>query len=104
PRYDGRRVETLALELSVPRVIAFESVGSTLDVAHELAAAGAESGTLVLADEQTSGRGRMGRAWRSEPGAGVWLTLIDRARGVAALDVLSLRIGLRLAATLDVFA
>jgi biotin-[acetyl-CoA-carboxylase] ligase BirA-like protein len=103
-RYDGRTVETLALELSVPRVIAFDSVGSTLDVAHELAAAGAEPGTLVLADEQTSGRGRMGRVWRSESGAGIWLTLIERPRDVAALDVLSLRIGLGLATVLDEFA
>jgi BirA family biotin operon repressor/biotin-[acetyl-CoA-carboxylase] ligase len=102
--YDGRTIEALALELCIPRVVAFESIGSTLDVAHELAAAGAEPGTLVVADAQTSGRGRMGRAWRSEPGAGVWLTLIERPRDVAALDVLSLRIGVGLAAVLDALA
>jgi BirA family biotin operon repressor/biotin-[acetyl-CoA-carboxylase] ligase len=45
----------------------------------------------------------MGRAWRSEAGAGVWLTLIERPRDVAALDVLSLRIGLALAPVLDAF-
>jgi BirA family biotin operon repressor/biotin-[acetyl-CoA-carboxylase] ligase len=45
----------------------------------------------------------MGRAWRSESGAGVWLTLIERPRDVAALDVLSLRIGLALAPVLDAF-
>jgi len=102
--YDGHTLDALAFELGVPRVVAFESVGSTLDVAHELAAAGADSGTLVVADAQTSGRGRMGRTWRSEPGAGVWLTLIERPRDVAALDVLSLRIGLGLATALDEFA
>jgi len=102
--YDGRTLDALAFELGVPRVVAFESVGSTLDVAHELAAAGADSGTVVVADAQTSGRGRMGRTWRSEPGAGVWLTLIERPRDVAALDVLSLRIGLGLATALDEFA
>ena len=46
----------------------------------------------------------MGRTWRSEPGAGVWLTLIERPRDVAALDVLSLRIGLALAPVLDTFS
>lgn len=90
--------------LGVPRVVAFDSIGSTLDVAHDLAAAGADAGTLVVADAQTAGRGRMGRTWRSEPGAGVWLTLIERPRDVAALDVLSLRIGLALAPVLDAFS
>jgi BirA family biotin operon repressor/biotin-[acetyl-CoA-carboxylase] ligase len=102
-RYDGRTAEALAAELGVPRVVAFDEVGSTLDAAHELAASGALAGTLVVADAQTSGRGRMGRAWRSESGAGVWLTLIERPRDVAALDVLSLRIGLALAPVLDAF-
>jgi BirA family biotin operon repressor/biotin-[acetyl-CoA-carboxylase] ligase len=102
-RYDGRTAEALAAELGVPRVVAFDEVGSTLDAAHELAASGAPAGTLVVADAQTSGRGRMGRAWRSESGAGVWLTLIERPRDVAALDVLSLRIGLALAPVLDAF-
>lgn len=82
----------------------FEEVSSTLDVAHELAAQGAEAGTLIVADAQTAGRGRMGRAWRSEPGAGIWLTLIERPRDHSALEVLSLRIGLALAPALDAFA
>lgn len=73
-------------------------------MAHELAAGGAEAGTVVVADAQTAGRGRMGRTWRSEPGAGVWLTLVERPRDASALDVLSLRVGLALAPALDPFA
>jgi BirA family biotin operon repressor/biotin-[acetyl-CoA-carboxylase] ligase len=46
----------------------------------------------------------MGRSWRSEPGAGIWLTLIERPRDASAIDVLSLRIGLALAPVLDEFA
>jgi BirA family biotin operon repressor/biotin-[acetyl-CoA-carboxylase] ligase len=103
-RYDGRTADELARSLALPRVVAFAEVGSTLDVAHVLAAEGALAGTLVIADAQTSGRGRLGRSWRSEAGAGVWLTLIERPRDVAALDVLSLRIGLALAPVLDTFA
>ena len=65
------------------------------------AAEGAPAGTLVVADAQTAGRGRSGRTWTSERGAGVWLTLIERPRDVDALDVLSLRVGLALAPALD---
>jgi BirA family biotin operon repressor/biotin-[acetyl-CoA-carboxylase] ligase len=103
-RYDGQRGDDLAEQLHLPHVVTFDSIGSTLDVAHELAEAGAAAGTLVLADAQTAGRGRLGRSWRSEPGAGVWLTLIERPKDAAALDVLSLRVGLALAPVLDDFA
>jgi len=103
-RYDGERSDDLARRLGLPAVVAFDEVGSTLDVAHALAADGAASGTLVIADAQSAGRGRMGRSWRSEAGAGVWLTLIERPVSSRALDVLSLRIGLALAPVLDAFA
>jgi BirA family transcriptional regulator, biotin operon repressor / biotin---[acetyl-CoA-carboxylase] ligase len=58
----------------------------------------------VLADEQKSGRGRQGRPWTSESGAGVWLTMIERPTDPASADVLSLRVGLALARALDRFA
>ncbi len=103
-RYEAFRGDDLADRLGLPHVVTFESIGSTLDVAHALAEEGADAGTLVLADEQTAGRGRQGRAWTSEPGAGIWLTLVERPRDAAALGVLSLRIGLALAPVLDAFA
>jgi BirA family biotin operon repressor/biotin-[acetyl-CoA-carboxylase] ligase len=96
--------DALARLLQLPRVVTFPTIGSTLDIAHSLASAGAPAGTLVLADAQTAGRGRHGRPWRSEPGAGLWLTLIERPTDVDALNVLSLRIGLALAPALDPFA
>lgn len=98
--YDGELVETLAARWHLPSVHVFDEVGSTLDVAHGLAPT-AESGTLVLADEQTAGRGRQGRRWMSAPGAGVWLTLIERPSDARALDVLALRCGLQAAEALD---
>jgi len=103
-RYDGCSSEDLAARLGLPRVALFEEVGSTLDVAHALAADGAPAGTLIVADAQTSGRGRMGRSWRSDAGAGIWVTLVERPRDAASLDVLSLRIGLALAPVLDAFS
>lgn len=101
--YDGVDAATLAARVGVPRVEAYDSIGSTLDVAHVLGSEGAPAGTLVLADVQTAGRGRLGRSWRSERGRGIWLTLVERPRDRAALDVLSLRIGLAAAAALDAF-
>jgi BirA family transcriptional regulator, biotin operon repressor / biotin---[acetyl-CoA-carboxylase] ligase len=103
-RYDGASAAILASLLAVPRLELLDRVSSTQDVAHELASAGAPAGTLVLANEQTSGRGRHGRAWTSRPGAGVWLTLIERPTDPASADVLSLRVGLALARALEPFA
>lgn len=103
-RYDGLSGEELAGLLELPRVVVFDDVPSTLDVAHELGAHGAEAGTLVLADMQSAGRGRLGRAWQSERGAGVWLTLVERPTADDSLGVRSLRVALRLAPAVDPFA
>ncbi|QJR35164.1 biotin--[acetyl-CoA-carboxylase] ligase [Gemmatimonas groenlandica] len=94
---------TLAAECGLARLDYHALVGSTMDEAHRLAQAGAEAGTLVLADAQESGRGRGGRSWVSEPGAGLWMTLIERPRDQHALDVLALRIGLALSDALEPF-
>ena len=103
-RYDGATAKDLASWLALPRVELRDAVSSTQDVAHALAADDAPAGTLVLANEQTSGRGRQGRSWISEPGAGVWLTLVERPTDPASADVLSLRVGLALARALEPFA
>jgi len=103
-RYDGADAAALRDRLALPRVELLEHVSSTMDVAHDLAAAGAPAGTLVLADRQTAGRGRAGRRWASASGAGIWLTLVERPSDLAALDVLSLRLGLHAARALDPWA
>ena len=90
--YDGVAADLLAERLALPRAELFEAVGSTMDVAHGLASDGAPAGTLVLANTQLAGRGRGGRRWAAEPGAGVWLTLIERPNDVGAVEVLSLRV------------
>jgi len=56
----------------------YEQVKSTQDAARELAEAGAPEGTLVLAEEQTGGRGRMGRGWVSPQGKGIWMSMVMR--------------------------
>jgi BirA family transcriptional regulator, biotin operon repressor / biotin---[acetyl-CoA-carboxylase] ligase len=60
------------------RLIVFNRITSTNDFLKRLARRGAEAGTLVLADQQTAGRGRLGRSWQSPPGSGLWLSFILR--------------------------
>ncbi len=60
------------------RIHWLETTGSTNDVAARLAQLGAEEGTTVVAETQTSGRGRHGRVWFSPPGAGLYVSVIVR--------------------------
>jgi BirA family biotin operon repressor/biotin-[acetyl-CoA-carboxylase] ligase len=99
--WKGETAESLARLLDLPRVELLTSVRSTMDVAHALGAEGAAPGTLVLADEQTAGRGRSGKRWRSRSGAGIWMTLLERPNDVDALGVLSIRLGLKAAPVLE---
>ncbi len=103
-RLDGASARELREALELPRVELLETTTSTLDVAHRIAAEGAPAGTLVIANEQTAGRGRGGKSWQSSPGAGLWLTLIERPADTSGLGVLSLRVGLAAAEALDRFA
>lgn len=103
-QYDGLETDVLRERLGIPRAVVVDEIGSTMDLGHELAAEGAPAGTVVLADAQSAGRGRPGRSWRSERGAGIWLTVIERPADSLELDVLPLRVGIALAPALDAFA
>jgi len=61
-------------------LIHYQSVTSTNDVARDLALAGAPEGAIIIADEQTAGRGRQGRSWTSRPGEGLYLSAVLRPR------------------------
>jgi len=58
------------------RVIYYPCLASTMDEAREEARLGAAEGTVVVADEQTGGKGRMERVWLSPRGGGVALSVI----------------------------
>jgi BirA family biotin operon repressor/biotin-[acetyl-CoA-carboxylase] ligase len=61
----------------------FSEVGSTNDVAAGLADRGAPEGTVVVAECQTAGRGRLGREWCSPAEAGLYVSLVCRNRMAA---------------------
>jgi BirA family biotin operon repressor/biotin-[acetyl-CoA-carboxylase] ligase len=102
--FDGVAPDVLRARLGVPELHVFDTVGSTLDVAHRLAQHGSPAGTFIVSDRQTRGRGRSGRAWESPAGSGLWITLLERPADAARLQVLTLRLGLAAAAALDPFA
>ena len=62
------------------RIYHFFRTDSTNRVAFELGHAGEPEGAVVLAEEQTAGRGRAGRAWHSERAAGIYVTLLLRPK------------------------
>ena len=69
-------VETPWAPWPVPEVI--ETTASTMLDVERRAAGGAPEGTVVIAEEQTAGRGRRGRAWESSARAGLWWSLLLR--------------------------
>jgi len=86
----------------------FFKTGSTNDIAIELGHRGAPHGTVVVAEEQTAGRGRMrGRKWLSEKASGIYVSVLLRpslppasapiltlVAGLAARDAVAQRTGL----------
>ena len=57
-----------------------ESVPTTQELAHRLARENAVEGHVVIADEQTAGKGRMGRLWQSPNGTSVSMSIILRPK------------------------
>jgi BirA family transcriptional regulator, biotin operon repressor / biotin---[acetyl-CoA-carboxylase] ligase len=77
------------------RAIHHFKTGSTMNDAAALAAAGEPHGTIVVAEEQTAGRGRLGRTWHSEKGAGLYFSMVLRPPlPAAAAPMLTLVSGL----------
>ena len=80
-----------------PRFVHLESVGSTQDVAR-----GMPIGSVVLADYQTDGRGRLSHRWESPPGSALLVSfvlepnpLLSLAAGVAAAEACGRRVRLK---------
>lgn len=69
--------ETTVLAALAPRPARFyPQIGSTNDVAMEWLSHGASNGSVVIADEQVKGRGRLGRTWHTPPGTALIVSVI----------------------------
>src|SRR5262245_20506409 len=94
-RFLGEHAPRFTLELR-------DTVASTNTALLERAAAGAPGGTVVAAEWQPGGRGRLGRAWHAGVGEALTFSLLWRfARGAAGLSGLSLAVGVALARALE---
>lgn len=62
------------------KIFYFDTVSSTMDIAVQLGMKGLPEGTVVLAETQTKGRGRLGRVWFSPKYKGIYLSLLLRPR------------------------
>jgi BirA family biotin operon repressor/biotin-[acetyl-CoA-carboxylase] ligase len=62
------------------KVYYFDGLSSTMDTAIELGLKDAPEGTIILAEQQTKGRGRLGRSWISVKYKGIYLSLILRPK------------------------
>ncbi len=62
--------------LPIPAIRYYDSIGSTNDVALRWAEAGAADGSLVIAEQQTKGRGRLGRTWVTNPGSALAFSMV----------------------------
>lgn len=73
-------VSRLSKDCLCRKVEYFETLDSTNTKAKQLAELGEPEGTLIVAESQTAGKGRRGRSWTSEPGVGIWMTLLLRPK------------------------
>ncbi len=80
--WDGEPVQVWARVWRANRVEAHDVVGSTNDRLKRLASEGARPYSVVVAEEQTAGRGRSGGVWHSPPGSGLWISVLLPSSGV----------------------
>lgn len=98
--WDGEPVQVWARIWRAPLLEAHDVLTSTNDRALKLADEGAGSFSVVLADEQTAGRGRSGRPWHSRPGTGLFLSTLLPGGGAPPLH-LPLLVGLAAARAVE---
>ncbi len=80
---------------------AWDSLGSTNDRVRDRARSGAPPWTVVIADEQTAGRGRSGRPWHSPRGLGLWMSFLVRRHDAGEGALTPLLAGLAVARAIE---
>ncbi len=87
------------------RIHYFDTLASTQERAAELAARSAPHGEVVIAEQQSAGRGRMNRRWHSPPSVNLYISIVLRPRSAPeAMPQLSLVAGLALAEAVETVA
>lgn len=104
--WEGRTAAEWRRAWRLPELSIYPSAGSTNDLLRERALAGAAAGTVIIADFQSAGRGRLGRAWEAPPGCALLCSVLLRPEGGGgeAGGALPLRIGLLIAEAIDACA
>jgi len=74
------------------KIVYINEVDSTNFYARKIASEGAQDGTVVIADAQTAGRGRLGRSWSSMAGKGIWMSLVLRPQ-ISPQDIQIITLG-----------
>ncbi len=67
------------------KILHYTTVGSTNDIAYDLGERGEEDGIIILAEEQSAGKGRMQRKWESSRFKGIYLSILIRPEMKASL-------------------
>ena len=75
----------LPTEFIGKKVIHLDTVGSTNDYAKEIGNK-VSGGTLIISEQQTKGKGRLGRVWKSKSGDGIWMSLIIKPKIKLAIN------------------
>lgn len=99
--WDGPKVADLQNRWQRDSVHVMSSVTSTNDEARRLAEDDAAHGTIVIAGEQTRGRGRAGRSWASPAGSGLYLSMLFRPELLEGAGTVSIPAGLGVVRELD---
>lgn len=93
--------EGLDTEIIGKSVYCFSEVDSTNNHAKTLAQNGCDDGTVVLADRQTQGRGRLGKSWDSIDKKGIWMSVVLRpAVGLEDVQIITLAASVAVASAL----
>lgn len=99
--WQGEPVSVWEAVWGVPTVEAWSTLSSTNDRGRELARNGAAAWSVVVAEHQTAGRGRVGRRWTTEAGSALTLSVVLRPRSPAQAGLLPLLTGVAVARAIE---
>jgi len=99
--WGSRCREAWAKQIRVPLLQVHERLPSTNAHLRELACAGVPPFTIVIAEEQSAGRGREGRSWHSPSGSGLWLSVLLSLEPKRTVGVLPLAVGVAVAIAIE---